>query len=82
MVRDANYCSDEALLSFTTNVAAVAADRQRYPRQALHMGSMYALPIMDKVLSPPACLLCVYTIPVPHWNPLYNPLSPFMFLLK
>lgn len=32
MVRDAIYCSDEALLSLTTKTAVLAADRQQYPR--------------------------------------------------
>lgn len=81
MVRDAVFCSDEALLSLPMKVAVLAADRQQYPREALHMGNMLC-PSLDKVLCPPAYLLCAHTIPVPHWNPLYNPLSPFMFLLK
>lgn len=81
MVRDAIYCSAESLLSFTMKVAAMAADRQRHPRKALHMGRMLR-PLLHKGLCPPAYLLCVCTIPVPHWNPLYNPLSPFMFPLK
>lgn len=79
MVGDATYGSAEALLSFTMKVAAMAADRQWYQGNGHGQCSTHRL---DKVLCPPAYLLHVYTIPVPHWNPLDYPLSPFMFLLK
>lgn len=64
MVRDADYCSDEALPSFTTKTAAVAADRQWYPRQALHMGSRLC-PSWIKccVLLPTYCVFIPFQFP-------------------